>query len=205
MISGKSYGARREPVSYEQILVTAELSRSVQWVGGMPIQRREMLGELVRSVAAARVICRPKDLISQEPTRHEVMWRAKGGVAVADKLRGEPLAEIPVGREVREVRLLAKLLDGFANPIRLSVLLLLSRSGEMSVGEMVEAIGAPQPRVSDHLRCLAWCGYVRARREGSNVFYSIADERVLGVLELGEGILTDNLEHVEACDVTKDC
>jgi DNA-binding transcriptional ArsR family regulator len=132
--------------------------------------------------------------------------RAKGGVAVPEKLKETPpLAELPVGREVREVRLLAKLLDGFANPIRLSVLLLLSRSGEMRVGELVEAIGAPQPRVSDHLRCLAWCGYVRARREGSNVFYSIADERVLGVLELSEGILTDNLEHVEACDVTKDC
>jgi hypothetical protein len=37
------------------------------------------------------------------------------------------------------------------------------------------------------------------------VFYSIADERVLGVLELSEGILMDNLEHVEACEVTKDC
>ena len=116
-----------------------------------------------------------------------------------------PLSEIPVGREVQEVRLLAKLLDGFANPIRLSVLLLLSRNGEMSVGQLVESIGAPQPRVSDHLRCLAWCGYVRARREGSSVFYSIADERVLGVLELAEGILADNLEHVEACEITKDC
>jgi ArsR family transcriptional regulator, cadmium/lead-responsive transcriptional repressor len=124
---------------------------------------------------------------------------------VTNKLRGAPLAEIPVGREVREVRLLAKLLDGFANPVRLSALLLLSRNGEMSVGELVEAIGVPQPRVSDHLRCLAWCGYVRARRAGSNVFYSIADERVLGVLGFAEGILADNLEHVEACDVTKDC
>lgn len=123
-----------------------------------------------------------------------------------DRLReAPPLAKIPVGREEREVRLLAKLLDGFANPIRLSVLLLLSRNGETSVGALVEAIGAPQPRVSDHLRCLAWCGYVRARREGSNVFYAIADERVLGVLELGEEILADNLEHVEACEVTKDC
>jgi DNA-binding transcriptional ArsR family regulator len=122
---------------------------------------------------------------------------------VTDKLREAPLAEVRVGRESREMKLLAKLLDGFANPIRLSVLLLLSRNAEMSVGELVEAIGAPQPRVSDHLRCLAWCGYVRARREGSNVFYSIADERVLGVLELSEGILADNLEHVEACDVTK--
>ena len=116
-----------------------------------------------------------------------------------------PLAEVPEGREVREVRLLSKLLDGFANPIRLSALILLSRDGEMSVGALVEAIGAPQPRVSVHLRCLCWCGYVRARREGNNVLYSIADERVLGILKLSEGILADNLEHVEACDVTKGC
>ncbi len=124
----------------------------------------------------------------------------EGSVEVAP-----PLADVPVGREVREVRLLAKLLDGFANPVRLSVLLLLAREGEASVGKLVEAIGVPQPRVSDHLRCLAWCGYVRARREGPNVFYSIADERVIGVLRLGEGILADNLEHVEACDVTESC
>jgi hypothetical protein len=37
------------------------------------------------------------------------------------------------------------------------------------------------------------------------MLYSIADERVLGVLELSEGILADNLEHVEACEITKDC
>ncbi len=116
-----------------------------------------------------------------------------------------PLAEIPVGREVREVRLLAKLLDGFANPVRLSALMVLARRGEMSVGQLVEAIGAPQPRVSDHLRCLSWCGYVRARRDGNNVLYCLADERVLGILKLAEGILGDNLEHVEACDVTKGC
>jgi hypothetical protein len=37
---------------------------------------------------------------------------------VTDKLTEAPLANIPVVREGREVRLLAKLLDGFANPIR---------------------------------------------------------------------------------------
>jgi ArsR family transcriptional regulator, cadmium/lead-responsive transcriptional repressor len=125
---------------------------------------------------------------------------------VTDKqLTEAPLADIPVGREVREVRLLAKLLDGSANPIRLSTLLLLSRNDETNVGELVEAIRVPQPRVSDHLRCLTWCGYVRSRRDGNNVLYSIADERVLGILQLGEEIWADNLEHVEACEVTKDC
>lgn len=103
------------------------------------------------------------------------------------------------------MRMLAKLFDGFADPTRASILALLARKEEVSVGELVEAVGAPQPRVSNHLRCLAWCGYVRVRREGRNAFYYIADERVLEILRLGEGILQDNLEHVESCEVTREC
>jgi alkylmercury lyase len=72
MISGKAYDARRRPVGYEWIRVTDELSRSVQCSGGMPLRRHETLGELVRTMAAQRGICRPEDLISDEPTRHEV-------------------------------------------------------------------------------------------------------------------------------------
>jgi DNA-binding transcriptional ArsR family regulator len=53
------------------------------------------------------------------------------------------------------------------------------------------------------LRCLAWCGYVKVRREGRNAYYSIADDRVLEMLRLGEAMLRDNLEHLEACDVIK--
>jgi DNA-binding transcriptional ArsR family regulator len=110
-----------------------------------------------------------------------------------------PLAEVEVGRESEEMCLLAKFFNGFANSTRLSILLLLARRGETKVGELVEALAAPQPRVSDHLRCLAWCGYVRVRREGRNAYYSVADERVMEMLELGEALLRDNLEHVEAC------
>ena len=112
----------------------------------------------------------------------------------------EPLSGIAVGRESEEMCLLAKFFNGFANSTRLSILLLLSQRGEMKVGELVEELGAPQPRVSDHLRCLAWCGYVQVRREGRNAYYSVADERVLAVLRLGESLLRDNLDHVEACD-----
>ena len=112
----------------------------------------------------------------------------------------EPLSGIAVGRESEEMCLLAKFFNGFANSTRLSILLLLVQRDEMKVGELVEELGAPQPRVSDHLRCLAWCGYVQVRREGRNAYYSVADERVLEVLRLGESLLRDNLEHVEACD-----
>jgi DNA-binding transcriptional ArsR family regulator len=99
--------------------------------------------------------------------------------------------------------LLARFFNGFANSTRLSILLLLARQGETKVGDLVRELGAPQPRVSDHLRCLAWCGYVKVRREGRNAFYSIADDRVLEMLNLGEAMLRDNFEHVEACEVIK--
>jgi DNA-binding transcriptional ArsR family regulator len=118
----------------------------------------------------------------------------------------EPLAEITVGRESEEMCLLAKFFNGFANSTRLSILLLLAQRGEMKVGELVRELGAPQPRVSDHLRCLSWCGYVEVRREGRNAYYSVTDGRVLEVLKLGEALLRDNLDRVESCeDVEGDC
>ena len=115
-------------------------------------------------------------------------------------IRPEPLTSIMVGRESEEMCLLAKFFNGFANSTRLSILLLLSQRGEMKVGELVSELGAPQPRVSDHLRCLSWCGYVEVRREGRNAFYSVADDRVLEILKLGEALLRDNLDHVESCE-----
>jgi ArsR family transcriptional regulator, cadmium/lead-responsive transcriptional repressor len=123
-----------------------------------------------------------------------------------DMVKSEPLSGIEVGRESEEMCLLARLFNGFANSTRLSILLLLVQRGEMRVGELVDELGAPQPRVSDHLRCLAWCGYVLVRREGRNAYYSVADERVMEMLKLGEELLQDNLEHVGACDdIEKGC
>ena len=123
-----------------------------------------------------------------------------------DAVRSEPLSGIEVGRENEEMCTLAKLFNGFANSTRLSILLLLVQRGEMKVGELVDELGAPQPRVSDHLRCLAWCGYVQVRREGRNAYYSVSDGRVMRMLELGEELLQDNLEYLEACDdIDKGC
>ena len=112
-----------------------------------------------------------------------------------------PRPRVEVGRESEDMCLLARFFSGFANSTRLSILLLLARQGETKVGDLVRELRAPQPRVSDHLRCLAWCGYVEVRREGRNAFYSIADKRVLEMLRLGEAMLRDNFGHVESCKV----
>jgi DNA-binding transcriptional ArsR family regulator len=112
----------------------------------------------------------------------------------------EPMRGVAVGRESEEMCLLAKLFNGFANSTRLSILLLLARKGEMRVGELVDELEAPQPRISDHLRCLAWCGYVCVRRDGRRAYYSICDDRVLEMIQLGESLLFDNQENIGSCD-----
>jgi alkylmercury lyase len=59
-------------VGYEQIRVPDELSRSVQQAVGVFPRGSETLGELVRGIAAEHWLQEPANLISEEPTRHEV-------------------------------------------------------------------------------------------------------------------------------------
>jgi DNA-binding transcriptional ArsR family regulator len=94
--------------------------------------------------------------------------------------------------------LVAKYFRGLGDPSRLRILELL-RSEELSVGELVERLGLPQPKVSNHLACLRWCGFIQARREGRTVYNRIADPRVVAMLDLAGSLLADNAEHVAAC------
>ena len=104
------------------------------------------------------------------------------------------LPEAPV-----EADLVAKYFRGLGEPTRLRILELLRDEGELSVGELVQRLGVPQPKVSNHLACLRWCGFIEARREHRVVFNRIADTRVLKMLELARALLEDNEEHVAAC------
>ncbi len=98
------------------------------------------------------------------------------------------------------VDVLAKYFRAFADPTRLAILQLVAES-ERSVGELVAATGQSQPKVSNHLACLRWCGFVATRREHRRVYYSIADPRVSELLALARGLLEDNAEHVACCGV----
>jgi len=93
----------------------------------------------------------------------------------------------------------AKYLRGLGDPTRLTVLELLAENGEMNVSQLVEAIGVPQGRLSDHLACLKWCHYVESRREGKYVYYVIKDERVLALLSLIQELASDHADDLDAC------
>jgi ArsR family transcriptional regulator, cadmium/lead-responsive transcriptional repressor len=98
------------------------------------------------------------------------------------------------------VDVMAKYFRAFADPTRLRILHLLA-DGERSVGELVAETGQSQPKISNHLACLRWCGFVIARREHPCVYYSIADRRVVDVLRRARELLEDNAEHVACCRV----
>lgn len=64
-----------------------------------------------------------------------------------------------------------------AEPMRLRILHTLGKS-EMSVTELVESTGAGQANISKHLGLLLDAGLVARRKEGLNVFYSVADASI---------------------------
>lgn len=98
-----------------------------------------------------------------------------------------------------ESDLLAKYFRGLGDPTRVRILALLTEQGELSVGELVARLGQSQPKVSNHLACLRWCGFVSTRREHPSVFYRVADGRVEQLLGLARELLDENAEHVAAC------
>ncbi len=102
--------------------------------------------------------------------------------------------------ERREFHLLltAKFFRGLGDPTRVKILeYLLER--ERNVTELVKLLGSPQGRVSNHLACLKWCGYVAAKREGRYTYYQIADESVKDLLMLAKEMVTKNAERIWAC------
>ncbi len=98
-----------------------------------------------------------------------------------------------------EQDLLAKYFKVLSDPTRVRILELLADGWELSVSELMDALGQTQSKVSNHLTCLRWCGFVETRREHRVVFYRVADDRVWDVLALGRALLADNAEHVACC------
>ena len=93
---------------------------------------------------------------------------------------------------------LAKYFRGLGDPTRLRILELLSE-GEASVGQLVARLELAQPKVSNHLACLRWCGFVAWRRERRTILYRLADPRVPMLIALARGLLRDNAQHVATC------
>jgi DNA-binding transcriptional ArsR family regulator len=78
----------------------------------------------------------------------------------------------------------AALLRALSNEQRLLILCHLIAEEEMSVGELVSAIGLSQSALSQHLARLRDEGLVGFRREAQTLFYRVCDDRAASVLAL---------------------
>ncbi len=70
-----------------------------------------------------------------------------------------------------------------SDPKRLCVLETLA-AGERSVSDLSRDVGCQVPNMSQHLAVLRHAGLVQARREGSTIYYRLADTRVLEAYRL---------------------
>ena len=83
---------------------------------------------------------------------------------------------------------IAELFKGFADPTRVQILSLLVDK-EMCVGDIAQSVELSQSAISHQLRLLKQMHLIKYRREGKNILYSLADDHVLTILQMG-------LEHV---------
>ncbi len=83
---------------------------------------------------------------------------------------------------------IAELFKAFGDTTRVEILSLLLQQ-ERCVGDIAEAVGLSQSAVSHQLRLLKQLHLVKYRRDGKNILYSLADDHVRTILEMG-------LEHV---------
>jgi len=77
----------------------------------------------------------------------------------------------------------SRLLKALANPDRLLLLCQLTQ-GEHCVSEMEALVGVLQPTLSQQLGVLRQEGLVSTRREGKQIFYSIASGDALAVMQV---------------------
>ena len=92
-----------------------------------------------------------------------------------------------VSKEI--VEHIADLFKGFADPTRVHILSLLQQREELCVTDIAEAVELSQSAVSHQLRILKQMHLIKFRREGKNIWYSLADDHVKTILQMG-------LEHV---------
>ncbi len=84
----------------------------------------------------------------------------------------------------------------FTNPKRLEIISLL-RDGEKTVNELTELAGVPQANVSQHLTVLRQNNVVSTRRNGANIYYKIANPKILQAFDLMREVLLEKLSENE--------
>ena len=75
------------------------------------------------------------------------------------------------------------------------------RDDELTVGDIQRQTGIPQATLSQHLALLRTHGVVRARRDGTHMYYSITNHKIIQAFDLITEVMQDILgEQKETAD-----
>lgn len=85
-----------------------------------------------------------------------------------------------IGR-TEQIEQAARAMKAISHPLRLKILCVLGNE-EVSVQDIVEAVGTSQSNISQHLAILRDKGILRARKDANRVFYSVSDQRTLQLI-----------------------
>lgn len=93
-----------------------------------------------------------------------------------------------VRNKLKECEKIIPFLRMVSNVTRLHILCILSE-GEQCVGDIQNIIGAKQSYISQQLKQLKIKGYLVNRREGTKIFYKLADQKFLKMIRAFKEII----------------
>jgi len=93
----------------------------------------------------------------------------------------------------QEIDLLhSRICQALGDPKRILILYFLT-AGAKCVSEIVQELDVPQPTVSRHLGILRERELVHTERQGTAIYYTLADSRIIGALDLMREVLASQV------------
>jgi ArsR family transcriptional regulator, virulence genes transcriptional regulator len=97
-----------------------------------------------------------------------------------------PMKQLLTDKSIFEMQ--AEICKTLTNPKRIEILNIL-KTEERTVTELVDALGASKANVSQHLAVMRHKGILMTRREGVNIFYRVANPKVIDACSLMKEVL----------------
>ncbi len=89
-------------------------------------------------------------------------------------------------------QLQAEISKTLAHPLRLAILHNL-KSGEKTVNQLTQTIGASQSNISQHLAILRQRQIVKTRKDGTNIYYRVASPKISKACDMVREVLIEQL------------
>lgn len=86
----------------------------------------------------------------------------------------------------------ARICSAISEPNRILLLYAIA-DGPYNVNGLAEKVGISQPAASRHLKVLRDRGLIHAQRDGTQVIYTLADQRFIQALDLLREVMLDQL------------